>query len=352
MKRKYRIGLHLLAWVLIFLNNFLQPYLNNSFNSYANRNDGLDLFLNYFIIELGYTSINMITFYITALVIAPLLFKRRKWLKAILVTFILFAFLPTYRYLLEYKLFVPHLGFDNYKGNNPDTFWYVKNIILYAVYSYFIYGFIYFILTEWYGNSRRQKELEKEKIVTELAFLKSQINPHFLFNTLNDIYSLTYHQSPEAPNAVLKLSELLRYMLKESDEKLAQLSKEITYLENVIELQRIGQKGLAHVDFEIEGEIDSQQVAPLILINFVENAFKHGVFNDPRFPIKIKLNITSEYLFFTVKNRKNADIKDYGTGIGLKNVNRRLSLIYPDKHFLKIKDELTDFTIELHIKWI
>jgi two-component system LytT family sensor kinase len=352
MKKKYRIGLHVLAWLLIFLNSFLQNYLSNRFGSYVNRSDGFELFKNYFIIELGYTSNNMITFYVSAFIIAPLLFKRRKWLKAILITLVLFAFLPTYRYLLEYKFFLPYLGFDNYRGNHPEAFWYIKNIILYAVYSYFIYGFIYFILTEWYGNSRRQKELEKEKVVAELAFLKSQINPHFLFNTLNDIYSLTYHQSPEAPNAVLKLSELLRYMLKESDEKLAPLAKEITYLKNVIELQRIGQKGIAHVNFEVDGEIGSQQIAPLILINFVENAFKHGVFNDPKFPIKIKLSITPKHLLFMVKNRKNTDIKDHGSGIGLKNVGRRLSLIYPEKHFLKISDEITDFTIELHIRWI
>jgi two-component system LytT family sensor kinase len=352
MKRKYRIGLHLLIWLLIFLNRFLQNYLSNSFSSYANHSDGLSLFTNYFIIELGYVSMNVITFYVAAKIIAPLIFKSRKWIKAILFTLLFFAFLPAYRYLLEYKLFLPHLGFDNYRGNHPEPFWYIKNLILYAIYSYFLYGFIYFIIADWYENSRNQKELEKEKIIAELAFLKSQINPHFLFNTLNDIYSLTYHQSKEAPNAVLKLSELLRYMLKESDEKLAALSKEITYLKNVIELQRIGQKGIAHVDFEIDGRIDAQQIAPLILINFVENAFKHGIFNDPRFPIKIKLSITNEYLYFMVKNRKNDDIKDRGTGIGLKNVSRRLSLIYPEKHTLKITDEITDFTIELHIKWI
>lgn len=351
MKKKYRIGLHILIWALVFLNDFLPKYSSNSYHSYANSNLSAALFFNYFVISLGYLSSGIISFYTSANLIAPS-FLGKKWLKGILFTFLLFVFIPAYRYLLEFHFFLPYFGFDNYFGKTPDMHWYIKNSILYTFYSYFIYGFIYFIVTEWYSNNRKQKELEKEKITAELAFLKSQINPHFLFNTLNDIYALTYRKSNEAPDAVLKLSDLLRYMLKESDDKFADLQKEINYLKNVIDLFQIGQKGLAHIDFEVEGQVDKQQIAPLILINFVENAFKHGVIDKPNHPVQIKIKISVNEMSFKINNKKNEDYKDKTVGIGLANVKRRLELIYPDQHWLEINDETDTFTVELKIKWI
>lgn len=351
MKRKYKIGLHILIWLLVFLNDFLPKYLNNNFRSYANSGSSSLLLFNYLLICLGYLGSSLVSFYTTANLIAPSFFNR-KWLKGILFTFLLFVFIPSYRYLLEFHFFLPYLGFDNYFGNKPEVSWYIQNSILYTFYSYFIYGFIYFIVTEWYTNNRKQKELEKEKITAELAFLKSQINPHFLFNTLNDIYALTYRKSDEAPAAVLKLSDLLRYMLKESDDKFADLQKEIDYLKNVIDLFQIGQKGTAYIEFEVNGEIGKQQIAPLILINFVENAFKHGVIDNPKQPIQIKINMDGNGMRFYIGNQKNEDYKDKTVGIGLTNVKRRLELIYPSQHWLEIKDETDIFTVELNIKWI
>ncbi|RZL36836.1 MAG: hypothetical protein EOP00_29130 [Pedobacter sp.] len=348
MHRKYRIGLHVLVWTFIFFNSFLPPYLENSYSSYAAKGNA-DLFLNYFLINLGYFINDIVAFYFTAMVIAPSVLKQRKWVKAILSVLLLFTFVPIYRYFLEYQFFLPHLGFDNYKGKVPEVIWYIKNSVGYTFYRHFVYGFVYYIAAEGIDNVRKQKELEKEKIAAELAFLKSQINPHFLFNTLNDIYALTYQQSRKAPEAVLKLSALLRYMLKESDEKFTNLQKEIDYLKNVIDLHRIGQKGEAYINFEIEGKVDQQQIAPLILINFVENAFKHGVVDQHSNPIQIKLTTDRSHINFSVSNLKNKAIKDKATGIGLANVKRRLALIYPDNHSLVIKDEADIFSVVLKI---
>ncbi|MEJ5994585.1 histidine kinase [Pedobacter sp. Du54] len=350
MKKKYKIGLHVLIWLLIFLNSFLPPYLNNTIRSFANRPNSVELFTDYLLIELGYLSMNIFAFYMTANLIAPLYLKYRKWAKGIGCMFLLFCIQPIYRYLLEYHFFLPYLNFDNYNGNTPTTLWYIKNIVLYTFYSYFIYGFVYFIIMEWYTNNRKRITLENEKTVAELAFLKSQINPHFLFNTLNDIYALTYYQSPQAPSAVLKLSALLRYMLKESDDHFTDLQKEIEYLRNVIELHKIGQKGSAYVNFEIEGIVENQQIAPLILINFVENAFKHGIDDDFSNPILIKLVLNPLHLIFSVSNLKNHSNKDKTVGIGLTNVKRRLALIYPEKHVLDVKDEANSFSIILKIE--
>lgn len=348
--KKYKIGLHVLVWLLIFLNDFLPKYLDNSFDSYANSGTTNSPLLSYFLICLGYLIPLVICFYTTALIIGPY-FLAKKWLKGTFVTLLLLFFIPSYRYFTEFKLFLPYLGFDNYFGRTPTTLWYIKNSILYTLSGSLLYGVIYFVVMEWYRNNKKQKELEKEHIKSELAFLKSQINPHFLFNTLNDIYVLTYHQSPQAPDALLKLSELLRYMLKESDGQFASLKKEIDYLENVIDLFKIGQKGLAFIDLKIEGDVGEHQIAPLILINFVENAFKHGVITNPEKPIQIKIDIDPTAMRFLMSNQKNHDLKDKTGGIGLGNVKRRLELLYPNQHTLDIKDEIDTFTIELIIKW-
>lgn len=351
MKKSYLLFVHVFVWFAILLNGLLPAYFNNSFASFANRPPSFERFVDYTLVELGYLSMSIIAFYSSAYFIAPAFFKQRNILKGISYCLILFSFQPAYRYLLEYHFFLPHLGFDNYFGKTPDMLWYVKNIVLFTFYGYFLYGFFYFFILELMDNHKREKALKNEKIATELAFLKSQINPHFLFNTLNDIYSLSYRQSPDAPDSLLKLSALLRYMLKESDEEWVLLEKEIEYLRNLIELHKIGQKGDAHIDFEVLGEAVNHKIAPLILINFVENAFKHGVSDDLKHPIKILIKVETAQLKFSVRNLKNNDQKDNTSGIGLINVKRRLSLIYPNKYQLSILEDEKFFTINLQIEW-
>ncbi|WP_162846963.1 sensor histidine kinase [Mucilaginibacter gracilis] len=191
-----------------------------------------------------------------------------------------------------------------------------------------------------------EKEIaEKEHLRTELAFLRSQVNPHFLFNTINDIYALTQQQAKEAPAALLKLSGLLRYMLRESEEQFVPLDDEIAYLENVIELQRVWQKHNCYFDFRTEGSFSGYVIAPLILINFVENAFKHGAFNDPDNPILILISLENNELEFKVTNQVKPLKKDKRVGIGL-------SLIYPNRHELRISKQADSYSIDLKIKLI
>ncbi|MEE1947230.1 histidine kinase [Pedobacter sp. KR3-3] len=349
MQKKYKIGLHVLVWMVFFLNDLLPKYFSRAYRSYSGDVNSFALFVKYLGVNLGYLFSGIVVFYGVAYWIAPLAFRHKKWIQSILATLGLCIFIVGYRYVIEFLVLKPYLGFDNYFGSIPETSWYIKNALLYSLYSYFSYGFIFFFINEWYISNRKKKELEQEKITTELAFLKSQINPHFLFNTLNDIYALTYRRSDDAPAAVLKLSALLRYMLKESDEQLVPLDREIGYLHNVIELHKIGQKGNAYIDFKVEGHTEGLKIAPLILINFVENAFKHGVFDDHEHPIQIQMAIADQQMVFKVFNLKNHDQKDKTGGIGLSNVQRRLSLIYPQRHTLAIGDENTTFTITLQI---
>ncbi|TAF83660.1 MAG: histidine kinase, partial [Sphingobacteriales bacterium] len=180
-------------------------------------------------------------------------------------------------------------------------------------------------------------------------FLKSQINPHFLFNSLNNIYSLAYQQSASTPYAILKLSDILRYMLYESNDSKVALLTEIEYLKSFIELQKLRFKTNLSVHLNIEGNISKQQIMPLVLISFVENAFKHGVATEVDYPINILISVHENKLLFTISNKKSNHIKDVTGGIGMANVVRRLDLTYPNQYKLNVNSSTMNYYCELFI---
>lgn len=194
------------------------------------------------------------------------------------------------------------------------------------------------------------KEKEKQYLETELNFLKAQIQPHFFFNTLNNLYSLTLKKSDQAPEIVLKLSALMSYMLYESNTPRVSLGKEITYLQNYLDLEklRFGQRLV--VTFEIEGKIEEVGIPPMILILFLENSFKHGVKNNlKRIRIDISLKVDDAFLSFEVKNPLAGNVSGRSAGIGLKNVKRRLELLYGDNYRLDISEIQNEFFVSLKI---
>lgn len=351
MKRKYVVLLHVVFWVLFIANNVWNSVSRGILTAHKSAPLSIQLFGKYSVIEIGYIVIMLICFYAASLLVAPLLVKK-KYFNATLLAAATFLVIVAYRYSIEYWFFKPVLGFDNYNGNVWDIYRYVSNIFFYYFPSYFVYGLMYFFIIEWYKTRHRQQALEKEKAAAELTFLRSQLNPHFLFNSINDIYSLTYQQSELAPAALLKLSDILRYMLREGREDTMPLQSEVKYLENVIELQRISTKDAACINFDIEGYIGSQKIATLLLIAFVENAFKHGLSTDSENPIDIHLFATDSSIKFTARNKKNKHQKDKTPGIGLNNVRRRLELIYPERHSLVIDDEAEFYTVNLTLQLI
>jgi two-component system, LytTR family, sensor kinase len=338
MKRKYIVLLHVAVWLLLIINELTTLYGNNAYHSFQGQPKSLSLFAKFVGITLGFHSIAALCFYGTALVVAPALFVQRRYTKALLLAILLFAALVGWRYAVEFGFFKPVLGFDNYLGNPFNARFYISNIFWYYLPKQFLYGLMYFFAANWLQTRNRQEALQREKLTTELAFLRSQINPHFLFNTLNDIYALTYRKSEEAPEAVLKLSELLRYMLRNEADDFVPLQNEIGYLHNLVELQRIGAKGNAYIHFEVTGPVETQQVASLLFVAFVENAFKHGILNDPANPVTMRLNVSGKHIEFTVHNKTSNSRKDKTHGIGLANVQRRLALLYPDRHQLTITE--------------
>ncbi len=213
---------------------------------------------------------------------------------------------------------------------------------------------IYSIMNDWLESQREKQELQSQTLQSELKFLKSQINPHFLFNTLNSLYALTLKKSDLAPEIVLKLSEMMRYMLYECNEREVPLSKEINYLENYLELEKIRQGKKMNIDFKMEGEIRNQKIAPLMFIPFIENSFKHGLSNQiSNGYVNINLKVDGQQVYMTIENSKAASLPSpsgkRSGGIGLKNVRRRLNLLYPEHYKLAIEEDPNTYTVKLEI---
>jgi two-component system LytT family sensor kinase len=345
MKKAYFIYLHIGYWLILWLKEFLFGFQTYNLNDLS-----FTTIVSTLSVKLIVLFFPVCIFYTNFLILVPRLVRAKKIILYIIALFLLFSLLaPIHKYV--YATLLPQrFGWYSYVYIDKLSFWLSFQTLLFENYVYIFFSIAISYVGEYFETQKKQQELEKEQAITELAYLKSQINPHFLFNTLNDIYSLTYQTAEMAPEAVLKLSELLRYMLKESNDRFAPVEREITYLKNVVELYEIGQKGIAYINLEINGDYKDREIAPLILINFIENAFKHGIVNDPENPIKIKLSINENNFDFEVFNRKNKDYKDKTGGIGLTNVQRRLALIYADRHELRIIDENDTFTVHLNIK--
>lgn len=190
---------------------------------------------------------------------------------------------------------------------------------------------------------------EEERLHAELAYLKAQINPHFLFNTLNSIYSLTLEKSDRAPAAIVRLSSMMRYVLLDTGKGKVPLEQEINYLADYINLQQTRFESFLQIDFSVTGRPEGKKIIPLLLIPFVENAFKHGVNPEEPAPIHIRIIIEDRQLQLQVSNRKVA-IQPPSTdpgGLGIPNTQQRLDIFYPGQHTLLIEDNPATFAISL-----
>jgi hypothetical protein len=194
------------------------------------------------------------------------------------------------------------------------------------------------------------KQSQREKLNAELAYLKAQINPHFLFNTLNSIYSLALEKSDETAPAVVKLSGMMRYVLSEADNEFVSLEKEINYLNDYIELQKLRLGNTINLSYIVTGKTTGKKIAPLVLVPFIENAFKYGVNPEEPSDIVIRIDI-ADGLSLHVKNKKvNTNIDHQNkSGLGIKNTRERLKLLYP-AHQLEIHNDPTEFIVSLKLQ--
>jgi sensor histidine kinase YesM len=212
------------------------------------------------------------------------------------------------------------------------------------------------LLKNWYSHQQAAQSLTQDKLEAELKVLKAQIHPHFLFNTLNSLYALTLKKSDNAPEMVLKLSSLMDYMLYEANAARVPLQKELDYIKNYVALERMRYGDRVDVRFTETGNMARRQIAPMILLPFVENAFKHGVSTETKNAwVRIDVKVTEERLVLLVENCKCGDrasnsSRDMASGIGLKNLQRRLELLYEGRYVLEIEDEPESYAARLELE--
>lgn len=270
-----------------------------------------------------------IVFYLSFIyILIPQFFKKYQWI-------ILGVYSLVFSVFLYFRLFSG--SFENYTNRKED-------IILFFIFPIPIFFFLW-----GYEQWKWIKGLQAEKSKAELSLLKTQINPHFFFNTLNNLYALTIKNSKQAPEVILKLSEMMRYTIYEGKKDIVLLKEEVTYLENYIELHKIRYHKSVMIQFE-HTIIENDTVAPLLFIILLENALKHGVESlTENAYVKMNLMSNDKETHFTIENNFDPNEIDSKKGIGLENLKHRLSLIYPKNHKLSIREEENVFTVDLKI---
>jgi len=216
--------------------------------------------------------------------------------------------------------------------------------------SFVVIGTAVKVYEEWNRSLVEEKEIEAFKTRTELHYLKNQLSPHFLFNSLNSIYSLINAKSEEASEAVIMLSELMRYMLYQADSEFVALADELAYTQNYVRLQRLRIANNENVTLNIHGAVTHQKIRPLLLISFIENAFKYGTDYKGNTEVRIVITVKEQTLEFECRNLIGARKRDqHNSGIGLKNTTDRLELLYAEKHHLKVYEEDSKFVVHLKL---
>lgn len=329
MKKYYNeILIHLILWLLLFIN-----YLNYTLV----EDEPITAILSAIFVQL----IIAVPFYFNYFFLADLIFIRKQYIR--------YAVIVGSLIILTYIIL--DLTSSTWLLDDADTFSeavsIITNLIIIIGFSNLIKGIL-----SWFYIQQKKSELEKEKLQSELNFLKLQINPHFLFNSLNNIYSLSYNKSDEAAPMIARLSKILRYMLYECQESRVLLSKEIELIKNFIELNQLKIGEERNIDFYIEGIENQLKIAPLLLITFLENAFKHGnILFDKTGWINIECVVENNILVFKVSNsiRQNS-AKNVDSGIGLKNIQKQLELNYPSKHQIDISKSDKEYSVQLNIE--
>ena len=267
----------------------------------------------------------------------------------------LFQFLATFAILITIRLAAGRYFVDGFRGEALYLYSsrFVVQVVTTNLFIVIFLGMIRFAV-EWFEFEAKQKTVENERLTAELNFLKAQINPHFLFNTLNNLYYLAYTQSPNTTEVIAKLSQMMRYMIYDSNHQLVPLSKEIEYMENYISLERMRLNDQIPIELKIDGgNPQDLLIAPLIFITFLENAFKHGVSNNqPKAWVNISIHIQGKECVYQVENSKipfTKAVTDDKPGIGLQNVKRRLDLSYPEKYTLAVENLSDRYSVKLNI---
>jgi len=339
LKSRKRLLIHTLSWIGFFTSVGTLIFLEN----------GIVPTRFYFIVGISIT-----VFYLNYSVLVPFLLLKKR-MPIYLLTVLFLASSPVLViYFYPYPQPSDGLNIDQMDNfakriSSLGSFKYIFPVLFNLV--FLVIGTTVRVYEQLVRYDRKKQLIESEKTNTELQFLKNQINPHFLFNSLNSIYSLTIQKSNDAPEAVITLSELMRYMLYQTNDEFVLLKSEIDFIKNYMKLQRLRIVNNEHININVHGIVSNQKIRPLLLISFIENAFKYGTDFKGNTEISIKIYVKEDEIQFTCINLIGSrDKDDENSGIGLKNTKERLLLLYPEKHWLTVKEENNKFIIDLTLK--
>jgi two-component system, LytTR family, sensor kinase len=321
------IGFWVMIWILLFTVINLIPFLPKSYDKYNPLLDW-DLYLG----ALSGVGILMVPFYFGFLY-TKLIIKNIRF-----IYYPLLLIIPVY-FLLSYK------GDYSYR--------FVEALMPILIFLFFaLWGGLFQLFSDWFKKNKLKIELERKNYESNFALLRSQINPHFLFNTLHNIDTLIYGNQDKASKSLVKLSDIMRYMLKDAKLDFVELSKEIEHLESYLSLEKLRLKNETFLDYTIKGDSKGIKIAPMIIIPFVENAFKHCVDSSIENGIIIKITVENKKLIFVCENQfdKTETDKDKVHGIGLETVKKRLDLIYKNQHKLSINSEDSVYKVNLELE--
>lgn len=281
----------------------------------------------------------LIFFYINYYLLVPYLYFEKRHVQfgsAVVLWYLIVAYLPAI--LIPATPPPMHEGFRHHSPWMP-----------------YLHHFSQFLVVLLFSSmvriNKRWRETEREKLSADLSFLKAQVNPHFFFNSLNSIYSLALQRSDKTAEAVVKLSGMMRYVIVDAATDHVSLDKEIQYIEDYVDMQRVRLGDTMSMQYHVDITTPGLQISPLILIPFIENAFKYGVNPEEESPIQLELSTSGRDLVMVVENRKvvNGLGEEQRSGVGIVNVRSRLKLLYPGKHELQIKEDSNKFSVYLSI---
>lgn len=331
------IAVHALLWVSLFI--ILYASTDQVFSLFSPTSGS-----SYRLLCLILGAVLAIIFYFNYFFLIPkYLITKRYWLYSL---FLLLS-IATVFFISVFIFFFFGLLSETLVGSNPV----VEKIIPVIIVNTLLLWLLSVITSILWTLYNRLKQMETEKLTAQIASLKSQINPHFLFNTLNNIYATTMDTSPKAADMVDKLSEMMRYTMKDTQQDFVLLEDEINYIDNYIDLQKMRLDRRVKLEYCNLTSIPALQISPMLLIPFIENAFKHGVNSEQKSSIKIEMRLFKAEFQLTVVNTKVNVQKDIfqRSGLGIENTKNRLNLIYPTKHLLAIHNTEKEFSISLHI---
>ena len=335
--KRLAIAVHVLVWVLLLV----VPYVSTDqiFSSLDPESDTKYLLLCFVL-----SAVLLIIFYFNYFLLIPRYLLTKKYWRYCL--FLLLAIVIAFL-LLSTTFLLSDFNPETLARKHPAIEKIIPVIIINAL-SLWLLAIVSSILWTVYN---RLKQTESEKLSAQIASLKSQINPHFLFNTLNNIYATAIDDSPKAADMVDKLSEMMRYTMKDIQQDFVLLEDEINYISNFIELQKIRLDRSVRLEYNSLENVPPVKIAPMLLIPFIENAFKHGVNSEQKSRIKVEITMNNSEIQLRVLNNKvnvQRDISER-SGLGIENTKHRLNLIYPSRNLLVINDSEKEFFVSLYI---